>query len=100
MKNKYREGRRQVSFVVDDDLMVRVRAAAAAGRVSVTAFITGLMEEATSDRQQVSAHTDRFQPTESRRPDFGVILAEGRAAKSLVRDIVVSVEVDPIEEIA
>ena len=44
--NDYRRGRRQVSMVVDDALWLAVKANAAAKGVSVTRFVTDLLETA------------------------------------------------------
>ena len=43
MKNRYREGRRQVSLVVDEGLWLSVKAAAFTRRVSVTELVTVLL---------------------------------------------------------
>ena len=45
MKNRYREGRRQVSLVVDEGLWLSVKAAAFTRRVSVTELVTVLLEK-------------------------------------------------------
>jgi len=86
--NDYRVGRRQVSFVVDEGLWGAVKAAAALRGLSVTAFVTGLLEDAVV----VEA------PVVQGQPDWESIMAAGRAAKVVYK--VDTVEADPLEEIA
>ena len=87
-KNDYRVGRRQVSFVVDEGLWGLVRAAAAGRGVSVTGFVTGLLEDAVV-----------VEPVGERvGPDWDSILAAGKRGK-VVYPVDVRV-VDPLEEIA
>ena len=103
MKNQYRVGRRQVSFVVDEDLWVAVKCVAADAGVSVTGFVTGLLLSATSEVQQGSASPVVEEPVEYKRRDFDEILLAARAAKALARpggSVKFERVVDPIEEIA
>ena len=87
-KNDYRVGRRQVSFVVDEGLWGAVKAAAVAGGVSVTAFVTGLLEDAVVVERSVGGVG----------PDWDAIMAAGREVKVVYS--VDTVVVDPLEEIA
>lgn len=90
-KNDYRVGRRQVSFVVDEGLWCAVKAAAVAGGVSVTGFVTGVLEDAVVVERSV----------ERVGPDWGAILAAGSRGKVVYPVDVVDVRVvDPLEEIA
>lgn len=77
-----------MSFVVDEGLWCAVKAAAVAGGVSVTAFVTGLLEDAVVVERPVGGVG----------VDWDGILAAGREAKVVYK--VDAVVVDPLEEIA
>lgn len=85
MRNDYRVGRRQVSFVCDVGLWELVRVRAVAGGVSVTSVIVGLLEGFVEEGSSSSV------------VDWGAVFAAGVKP---VRGVPVPVVVDPLEEIA
>lgn len=99
MRNDYRAGRRQVSFVVDEALWVAVKGLAAARGMSVTRFVTELLEaEVMPDVQPDIPASPVAAPTPTT-PDWDSIMERGRASRVVVVSDTVS-DVDPLVEIA
>ena len=99
MRNDYRAGRRQVSFVVDEALWVAVKGLAAARGMSVTRFVTELLEaEVMPDEQPDIPASPVAAPTHTT-PDWESIMERGRASRVVVVSDTVS-DVDPLVEIA
>jgi len=116
MRNDYRGGKKVLHLVVEGDLHLAVKLAAAAAGVSITEFVTRILDKEVShgDAGTGSGHRVGVEASGSpygahgggggaghsqsgvagRGVDWDAMLAVGRAAK------VVSVRVDPIEEIA
>lgn len=76
--NDYRRGRRQVSFVVDEGLWLAVKAAAAGGGVSVTAFVTDLLENAVGTAPTVGEQ----QGTPLFELDWDALMERGRESRA------------------
>lgn len=99
MRNDYRQGRRQVSFVVDEALWAAVKGLAAARGVSVTRFVTELLEAQVMPDVQPNTSPSTLAPATSTTPDWESIMERGRASRVVVVSDTVSGG-DPLEEIA
>lgn len=99
--NDYRRGRRQVSFVVDEGLWVAVKVRAGLEGVSVTRFVSGLLEEVVGGGGVGGGSVDFGGPAAS-----GVVVGSQRGGdcggdfESGVVGRGLSVWVDPIGDIA
>lgn len=99
MRNDYRAGRRQVSFVVDEALWGATKGLAAARGMSVTAFVTGLLEAEVMPDVQPDTPASPLAPATPTTPDWDSIMERGRASRVVVVSDTVSGS-DPLEEIA
>jgi hypothetical protein len=111
--NDYRVAKKQLSVVLDVDLIVAVKCAAVDGGVSVAEFVRGVLSAAVGV-EGVGSGGDGFGvvsvggvngvEVSGVRPDWDAILAAGRASKVVGWRHVPSqsdlAELDPIEEIA
>ena len=116
MKNDYRGGKKVLHVVVEEDLHLAVRLTAAAAGLSITEFVTRILDKEVSDgvvgvgpRDREGSYAsggvvgaqrsgggggDSQSGASGRGVDWDAMLAVGRAAK------VASVRLDSIEEIA
>lgn len=99
MRNDYRRDKRQVSFVVDEGLWAATKGLAAARGVSVTQFVTGLLEAEVMPDEQPDQTLPPVATTTSTTPDWDSIMDRGRATRVRVVSDTVSGS-DPLEEIA
>ena len=76
--NDYRNGKRQVSMVLDVALWAAVKGEAAAKRVSVTAFVTDLLEQAV----HITPGVDEQQGTPLFELDWDALIDKGRESRS------------------
>jgi hypothetical protein len=96
VRNKYRVGRKQVSFVVDVGLWLRVKDVAAARGVSVTRLVTGFIEEGLDGFTYVGSRGGVGSSSEGR---FAGQVG-GRGSVGGFEQYSVGGRVDPIEDIA
>jgi hypothetical protein len=85
--------------VVDEGLWGAVKGLAAARGVSVTRFVTELLEAQVMPDEQPDTTLPPVAPTTSTTPDWDSIMDRGRAARVRVVSDTVS-DSDPLEEIA
>lgn len=119
MKNDYRVDKKVLHLVVEGDLHVAVKSAAATGGVSITEFVTSMLEREVgygvagvgSGDSEGSGASGGFHRSHSvgdsgghsqsgpvgRGVDWDALLLAGRVQKSTVGSTIV---LDPIEEIA
>lgn len=99
-KNDYRTGKRQVSFVVDSDLMDTLRGKAKRHGKTVTAYLTDLIVKDLDREPQPT--TAPPVAAASHGTDWDAILARGLASRERVGVSVCDVasQPDPLEDIA
>lgn len=102
-KNDYRAGKRQVSFVVDSDLMDTLRGKARRHGKTVTAYLTDLILKDLDREPQPAPTPNPVTAVPRATPDWDAILAGGLAKKSggggdTVRDV--ASQSEPWEDIA
>ena len=88
-----------MSFVVDEGLWGAVKGLAAARGMSVTAFVTGLLEAAVMPDVQPDIPASPTAAPTPTTPDWESIMERGRASRVVVVSDTVSGG-DPLEEIA
>ena len=106
--NDYRVGRRQVSFVVDEGLWGVVRVCASVRGMSMTQWLTEVLERETgfgvdvveSEKMVMVEPGGELRSFRSGGMDWNEVLERGRAAKALALPLSLPPVVDPLEEIA